>query len=597
MEKRLNWLLGNIRDCLEFMTVCWTFLMLTIFPLYVPDKYRDIGAYKFSFFSGVSTLLLAPGIVLAAVYLAGRILLRYMERRRTGLSGNDGDLRQGSALRLSAAVRDFSGRRLSAAVRAFSCLDAGVCAYLLWNVVSYAMSDFKTDAWAGVGGWNMGLRTQLLMGASYVLLSRFFPWRGDGGHRMRIRMAFGDTDGQGKSVLYLSRGAYVVLAGFAAGSGLTFLLGVLHRFGIDPLGFYDGLDSVYQLQFLSTLGQATWYSSYVCTVLPIGIAFFWFCEGRRARLLWGLYCMLGFMTLVTQNSDSAFAALAVLFSGFFLAGCRGMALGRCRAMERFLETVILCGASFKAVGILQRIFPEQAVELGSLSEACSKGPAAWGLLLAGTAAYILLIRVQEKQGAGAAAKLSKPLFRGAVCLGTAGVLGSVALIAANSTGLLEKWFGVTFSNSYLLFNDKWGSDRGFTWKCAAQIFREMPFAGKLFGAGPDCFMAYSYSIPEYAGELNAYWKPNVLTNAHNEYLNLLICTGVPGLLAFLFMLGSALKRFYHMCIGKPFVLAGLLAVCSYGAHNFFCYQQVCATPFLFLILGLSERLAREGNTV
>ena len=34
---------------------------------------------------------------------------------------------------------------------------------------------------------------------------------------------------------------------------------------------------------------------------------------------------------------------------------------------------------------------------------------------------------------------------------------------------------------------------------------------------------------------------------------------------------------------------GLLAVCSYAAHNFFCYQQVCCTPFLFLILGLSER--------
>ncbi|HIZ79587.1 MAG TPA: hypothetical protein IAA17_07355, partial [Candidatus Lachnoclostridium stercorigallinarum] len=50
-------------------------------------------------------------------------------------------------------------------------------------------------------------------------------------------------------------------------------------------------------------------------------------------------------------------------------------------------------------------------------------------------------------------------------------------------------------------------------------------------------------------------------------------------------------------IGKehPEVIMGLLAVFSYAAHNFFCYQQVCCTPFLFLILGLSERLARRAE--
>ena len=45
-----DWLLGNVKDCMEFLTVCWAFLMLTVFPVYVIDRYQDIGAYKFSFF-------------------------------------------------------------------------------------------------------------------------------------------------------------------------------------------------------------------------------------------------------------------------------------------------------------------------------------------------------------------------------------------------------------------------------------------------------------------------------------------------------------------------------------------------------------------
>ena len=37
---------------------------------------------------------------------------------------------------------------------------------------------------------------------------------------------------------------------------------------------------------------------------------------------------------------------------------------------------------------------------------------------------------------------------------------------------------------------------------------------------------------------------------------------------------------------------GLLAVLVYGAHNFFCYQQVCFIPFLFLLIALSVYLVR-----
>lgn len=522
-----DWLLGNVKDCMEFLTVCWAFLMLTVFPVYVIDRYQDIGAYKFSFFSGVSTLLLVPGAALGLLY----VVLKWV-----------------------------CGRREKPSV---SWLDAGMLSYLAFNLFSFLGSDFKEDAWAGVGGWNMGLRTQLLMIAAYFLMSRAFPLR-----RKRL-----------------------IAAGAMLGSAAAFLVGVLHRFSIDPFGFYQGLDADTRLRFLSTIGQATWYSSFVCTVLPIGLCVFYASGKTKVRVISGLYCVLGFLTLVTQNSDSAFAALAALLFGLFLASCASP-----KRMERFLEAVILCAASFKAAGFLQRGFPELAVRLGSLSEAFSRGILSWILLLFGAAFYILLLRAEEKKGPSLEKswdKTGRRLFLAACILAGGLLLAAVGGIALNTSGLLEKWFGISSDNQYLLFNDKWGSNRGFNWKMAVRIFSGLPLLHKIVGVGPDCFMAYSYSVPEYAQLLNDYWKPDVLTNAHNEFLNLLICIGAGGLISFLLLLGAGARRFYRIGKTHPEILMGLLAICSYAAHNFFCYQQVCCTPFLFLILGLSERTARS----
>ena len=42
------------------------------------------------------------------------------------------------------------------------------------------------------------------------------------------------------------------------------------------------------------------------------------------------------------------------------------------------------------------------------------------------------------------------------------------------------------------------------------------------------------------------------------------------------------------------VMAGFIAcIVSYMSHNFFCYQQICCTPFLFLIIGAGMYLIRR----
>ncbi|MFR6589243.1 MAG: hypothetical protein ACLURV_02535 [Gallintestinimicrobium sp.] len=116
--------------------------------------------------------------------------------------------------------------------------------YLAAIFVSWLFSVDRAAAWTGTDGWSMGLRTQVLLVLMYFLVSRYLIWwKG-------------------------------LLAVHMLASGGVFLLGILHRFSIDPLGMYQGLDESWQLLFLSTIGQASWYSGYVCVALTAGAAVF-----------------------------------------------------------------------------------------------------------------------------------------------------------------------------------------------------------------------------------------------------------------------------------------------------------------------------------
>ncbi len=460
----------------------------------------------------------------------------------------------------AAALLDRMDKKMSAHKR-MGGLDWAVAAYLLAACVSWLFAADKAGAWTGVDGWMMGLRTQLLFGLIYFLTSRYFLWK------------------------------KLIFAGHFLASGAVFALGILHRFSIDPLGMYEGLGEETQRMFLSTIGQASWYSSYVCTVLVIGVTAFFLAESGIRRMALGLYCMLGFGTIVTQNSDSAFAATAFLLLGLFLASC-----GSLDRMERFFETLLLMFGSFKLIGILQLLFPEKAVRLDGLSIFFSQSTAVWVLFLLTCIAYIVLLLYRQRHEERTRIKSAALWRRGAGILTGAGIAAYVFAVWANTAGLLERWFGCSSTNQYLLFDRYWGNSRGFSWKFTMKTFLGLPFFRKLVGVGPDSFSMYCYADGELARELNRYFgHDQMLTNAHNEFLNVTFCMGVIGLAAFAAIFAAACIRFLRALKTAPFALAGLLAVLVYGAHNFFCYQQVCCTPFLFLILGMAENSVKNSQ--
>jgi O-antigen ligase len=172
------------------------------------------------------------------------------------------------------------------------------------------------------------------------------------------------------------------------------------------------------------------------------------------------------------------------------------------------------------------------------------------------------------------------------------VAGSVLLILLQAKQLLPAALAAQLEKaSYLNWNDAWGNGRGRIWAFALKVYREAGLPRQLFGVGPDCLNSYIETY--YSEEVRLLWGDLILTNAHNEWLNILISDGVFGCAAYIGIFMTAVCRFLRMTPRNLTTTAVAAAAVSYMAYDFFCYQEVLCTPFVFILLGIGEYIYRQ----
>ena len=514
--------------------VIYLFLILVIYPLYYENGFVGIGKAKWHFF---------------------RIVTYYINGRYFPIPSF-------LALLLIAfiwyQIDLIRTKQLSSFWKSnVTATDWFVLAYLIFALISSVLSPYTDFIIWGYQGWNMGIIAQFAFCALYFFVSRFWRW---------------DTL---MFILYLGA------------STIVNLLGVLNRFRIDPLGMYFDMSHKVIFEYLSTLGQRTWYSSYVMIVFPIGLFIYWEAEKKWVRIASLIYIIIGFMTAITQDADSAFlalfAALLTLFAFSFDTN---------KHMKRFLEIIAIMFLSWKIIGILQTAFPDNAVELGEFMMFGSKSPLMW----IPTVFFILLCLVftgLDKDGRINAPSL-KPL-RNAVLILTVIVLAAgVVYIILNTRGMLPE--NLRSDNHYLFFGDGWGNNRGLVWKTTADSVLQTALHDPvrfIFGCGPDAF--YNTLYKYHADELNARYGKTIFICAHNEWLNAIVNIGITGGIAYLGIFVSAFVLFAKKVSKIPELAGPAMCIAAYFAHNFFCYQQIICTPIIFIIIGAGISIYRTGG--
>ncbi len=529
--------------------VCIFFVAM---PLFYHDKYFDIGDFKYKMFMYITISFLTMAAIMLAVY----IFALFKEKKINAAS-------------------------IKTSVKSLSLIDWFVIAFAVASILSYLFSPNRTNEfpvfylfrggedspvvnlpWEGYKGWNMGLRSQLVFCALYFLVSRLFmrSWR--------------------KDALFL----------MLASAFIVFFFGVLHRFHIDPLGLYENLEEYHMLKFLSTLGQSSWYSSFMVVLLPIGMAFFEFKQRKItvSNILLTIYVAMGGATFVTQNSDSAYLAFVAIVTVLFAVSFTSNDI-----FLNFLEMMIVMLGSMKIIGIFQILFPEKATQLDNLSFFVSKSIVTWVLLAVLIVFYIYIRKIfnGEKFLINEHKSIRNVLVALIIALLPLGIL----IGYLNTRGMLP--VSALQGVEYLTFNDNWGNNRGYTWRNTIEVMREPLWKGMaLTGPGPDCYATVAYAAEPRASEMQQFWAGEIVVCCHNEWLNMLFNEGILGFISYMGIFVSAVIIFMKKC-DNPVAVAGIAAIFGYFFHNIFCYQQILCTPMIFCVIALCEWVRRTPDAL
>lgn len=423
-------------------------------------------------------------------------------------------------------------------------------AYGISVILSYLCTDYRKTALWGIDGWYMGLLPHLTLVSIYFLISRMvvFP----------------------QYVLYLCMPV----------SAVTFVLGYLNRFDVWPLSMENSGLPLY----ISTIGNINWFCGYIVSVVFIGIGLLWLDEGKKrwCTILLSVYTCMGFGMLVTQGSDSGLFALAVVMVVMFVLSAQSP-----RKMKQFWLIVGLLATACLITFVFRRVFPGRMNYTSGMIN----------LLTSSMLVPLLMLGVAVAGWWYAGHKSSKkimPVLAKVVCgVVVVSIVGLVAMIAINTAkpGSL----GALSEKKVFTFNDKWGSNRGATWRYGLACFAEQDALHKLTGIGSDCMAEYLYkgSSEALRQDVKSTFVNKRLTNAHNEMLTLLVNEGLLGMITYGGLLGTLLWRLLKAFNKNRHAAVCGLCLLGYIANNVWSFQQSLSVSTIFVIIGLGAFFLRQ----
>ena len=349
---------------------------------------------------------------------------------------------------------------------------------------------------------------------------------------------------------------------FLLGACIVSLLGVLNHFSVDPFGFYYNLRAADRGRFLSTIGNADFYASYIGMAFAVSFGAFLRATGRRKQLLATLMLALTSFGVLVAGSDSAALGLIAVFVIMPL-----LLLSDATALRRMPLGWGIFFLSALVFGLFSSAF-QSSTYLSAFVIVLQK-PAVSMPLSAALLFLWFALRFAKPE------RLQRAKRPYALALVGVLLLGLLALVLLNTAlrslplGSLER---------YLHFSASWGTDRGKIWTFVLRVYERLPLMQKLFGASSGGLF--------HADAVKPLFSDAALDTAHNEYLQYLVTNGALGLACYLAALVLALRAGFRRSGSTPVYRGLTLAVVAYAIQASVSIAQPMTTPILFVLIGV-----------
>ena len=437
----------------------------------------------------------------------------------------------------------------------FNLPDYAVLLYWGFLFISTLLSPYKDIAFNGQGVRNDGFIIQSFYVAVYFLIS----------HLLKLRK--------------FDLNVYCLGATIVAG------LVMFHFFGVDLLNTgFSKPNWESGLLFMGPMGNINLTSYFVTVALVLAAGIYitrqQFPFDRYGAVTLSCFALMLWAEL-NLNTDAGIVALGVVL----LAGMPLMLISMHR-LGRYLAVLSV------ALGVIA--FNRLVVETWILEEDFGKPGYLMicaAILLAAASVFfccdLVHPSVRTFQQKLKTALTSRRLLIACVAVDALAVVG---VLIASFFAAKSKKSGVLYEFGQILyhgnFSDKFGHNRMFTWKRTLKLVGQKP----LFGSGPDTFCTVFNEV--YGEEAKKFFGGRNLDKAHNEYLQLLICSGLTGLGAFLAFIGSLTVKAFRRAADNPLLACCGAAVIAYAVHAFFGYSLPINSPLMWVMLGLTGAAVR-----
>lgn len=408
-------------------------------------------------------------------------------------------------------------------------------AYMLWAVICTLISPYK-DLWIGQNRYE-GLCSLLLYGVVFLLLSFWGEYT--------------DAFFYGLAIT----GAVMGVIAFAQSFGAKI--------------FYPEGYTYWNSCFLTTIGNEDCVAGYINILIPALLCGFVILNGKWKNISFPAIFIMSYLGAFTDvdTAKMGYFSLIVLLPFLF------------QSRERFARLLIgivpvLAGAAlaraYEGRGELRHFAPGKISAILVLAAAVSM-----------TLGVLLSLLKKEWP--------VKP-----VVIRRSGYIVMILLILA---GLV---YVFSYSGDSVLLkeasqflhgnlSDTAGSFRGYIWKSTLKLIMERPLAG----SGPGSF--YFRFGPFNEGYRAVSGLTASVDFAHNDFLNIGVCTGLVGLglyIAFLVSLAVRCARVTDRC---PVILIFMAGMAGYLLYSFFVFSIAIVSPVFWVMAGLADKCVRQAS--
>lgn len=421
--------------------------------------------------------------------------------------------------------------------------------YLLVAIISTISSDYLYESFWGNEGRYTGLFLIIWYVFSYFCISRFF----------KFKNWYID--------IILAAGMFVCL------------FGITDYFKLDIFHFKIAMVAEQRSIFTSTIGNINTYTSYVGIIVAISTVLF-ATDNKIKYMFWHYFCMVvGFFAIIMGVSDNAYLSLGALFAFLPLYLFKNK-----NGIQRYIIILATLFSVIQCIDWINTYFGESVLGIESAFNMVIefRGLPYFAIGLWGIAIILYFITSKKKNETKEIGSLYRHLWLLFLFLIILTLL--YVLYDSNVAGNATRYGSLS---TYFLFNDDWGTNRGYIWRMALECFQSLPFWNKIVGYGPETF---GILVMQKTAN-NPYNQ--LFDSAHNEYLHMLTTIGFAGLIAYLSFLFGSIKNGLHYRSKNPYILAIMFGVICYSVQAFVNLNLPIVTPVFWLLLGMGAAKTLE----